>query len=142
MWNSEGRSGHHEQYVGSHYTDWSGISPNGRQYKSSVTGQTVNLEGQAYWSLRKQLPNKLDSASEIRWDSYKTPAFYHSPRKQKPVVESPKEKQENISQETLDTDNPIPHNTQQEEKESIFLTLKDGNVFKQMYIKYMKWKEK
>ncbi len=138
MWNSKGRSGHHEQYVGNHYTDWDGVSQNGRQYKSSVTGQTVNLEGQAYWSLRKQLPNKLDSASDIRWDTYRTPSYYHLKREVVQKPETIEEQQENISQETLDTEHTIPQNTQQEEKESIFLTLKDGNVFKQMYIKYMK----
>ncbi len=138
MWNSKGRSGHHEQYVGNHYTDWEGLAPNGRQWKSPITGTVQNLSGSDYWHLRKQLPNKLDSASEIRWDTYKTPAYYHLKREEKPA----EEQEENISQKTLDTKHPIPHNTQQEEKENIFLTLKDGNVFKQMYIKYMKWKEK
>jgi len=77
---------------------------------------------------------------DIRWDSYKCPQYYHQPRKPKP--QATEEQQETISQETLDTDQPIAHNTQQEEKESIFLTLKDGNIFKQIYIKYIKRKEK
>lgn len=132
------RAGCGQAYEAGSRDNWHGLSYNGREFKSSVTGEVRSLTGHEYWSMRKQLPNKLDSASEIRWDTYKTPAYYHLKREEKLAVEQ----QENISQETLDTEQAIPHNTHQEEKQSIFLTLKDGNVFKQMYIEYMKWKEK
>lgn len=137
------RAGCGQAYEAGIRDSWGETSHNGREFKSAVTGQVVSYSGADYWWARKQLPNKLDSASEIRWDTYKTRSYYHQPRVKKPdVVEAIEEQQENISQETLDTDQTIPHNIQQEDKESIFLTLKDENVFKQIYIKYMKWKEK
>ena len=49
--------------------DWSGVSPNGRQYRSAITGQINDLQGSAYWAMRKELPNKLSVAGELPTDS-------------------------------------------------------------------------
>jgi hypothetical protein len=54
MWNSAGRSGHHQQYVGNGPDDWSGVSPNGRQYQNEATQERRDLSGADYWHLRKQ----------------------------------------------------------------------------------------
>jgi len=48
--------------------DWSGVSPNGRQYRSAITGQINDLQGSAYWAMRKELPNKLSVAGELPTD--------------------------------------------------------------------------
>ncbi len=136
------RAGCGQAYEAGTRDSWGEISHNGREFKSAVTGQVTSYSGADYWWARKQLPNKLDSASDIRWDTYRTPSYYHLKREAVQAPEIIEKQQENIPQETLDTEQTIPHNKQQEEKESIFLTLKDGNVFKQIYIKYMKWKEK
>lgn len=45
--------------------DWTGISPNGRQYRSAITGQINDLQGSAYWAMRKELPNKLSIAEDL-----------------------------------------------------------------------------
>ena len=49
--------------------DWTGISPNGRQYRSAITGQINDLQGSAYWAMRKELPNKLSVADELPTDN-------------------------------------------------------------------------
>ena len=49
--------------------DWSGVSPNGRQYRSAITGQINDLQGSAYWAMRKELPNKLSVADELPTDN-------------------------------------------------------------------------
>ena len=49
--------------------DWTGISPNGRQYRSAITGQINDLQGSAYWAMRKELPNKLSVAGELPTDN-------------------------------------------------------------------------
>lgn len=54
MWNSVGRSGHHQQYVGNGADDWNGVSPNGRQYQNEVTQERRDLSGSDYWQMRKQ----------------------------------------------------------------------------------------
>jgi hypothetical protein len=40
--------------------DWSGVSPNGRQWRNPLTREVRNLSGSAYWELRK-----AQSADEI-----------------------------------------------------------------------------
>lgn len=90
MYNSTGRSGIGEAFTGETYKghtwqDIGGVSPNGRQYMSEVTGQPNNLSGSAYWEMRKDLPDMLDSATVITAESYKTPSYYHQPKKAKPV---------------------------------------------------------
>lgn len=54
MWGSKGRSGYGDSTIGGDYDSWDGISPNGRQYKNEITGETRNLSGSDYWHLRKQ----------------------------------------------------------------------------------------
>jgi len=49
--------------------DWTGTSPNGRQYRSAITGQINDLQGSAYWAMRKELPNKLSIAGELPTDN-------------------------------------------------------------------------
>ena len=49
--------------------DWTGISPNGRQYRSAITGQINDLQGSDYWAMRKELPNKLSVAVELPTDN-------------------------------------------------------------------------
>ena len=46
--------------------DWTGTSPNGRQYRSAITGQINDLQGSDYWAMRKELPNKLSVAEDLR----------------------------------------------------------------------------
>lgn len=48
--------------------DWMGVSPNGRQYRSAITGQINDLQGSDYWAMRKELPNKLSVAGELPTD--------------------------------------------------------------------------
>jgi len=48
--------------------DWTGTSPNGRQYRSAITRQVTDLQGSDYWSMRKELPNKLSVAGELPTD--------------------------------------------------------------------------
>lgn len=54
MWGSTGRSGYGDSTIGGDYDSWDGISPNGRQYKNEITGETRDLSGADYWHLRKQ----------------------------------------------------------------------------------------
>ena len=49
--------------------DWASVSPNGRQYRSAITGQINDLQGSAYWAMRKELPNKLSVADELPTDN-------------------------------------------------------------------------
>lgn len=46
--------------------DWTGVSPNGRQYRSAITGQINDLQGSDYWAMRKELPNKLSVAEDLK----------------------------------------------------------------------------
>lgn len=90
MYNSTGRSGIGDAFIGDEHKghtwqDMGGVSPNGRQYMSEITGQPNNLSGSAYWELRKDLPDMLDSATIITAESYKTPSYYHQPKKAKPA---------------------------------------------------------
>ena len=48
--------------------DWTGVSPNGRQYRSAITRQVTDLQGSDYWAMRKELPNKLSVAGELPTD--------------------------------------------------------------------------
>jgi len=54
MWGSKGRSGYGDSTIGGNYDSWEGVSPNGRQYKNEITGETRNLSGFRYWTMRKQ----------------------------------------------------------------------------------------
>lgn len=47
------RSGTGGQYSGNSWEDWDGLSPNGRQYRNSITGETRSLTGAEYWHARK-----------------------------------------------------------------------------------------
>lgn len=48
--------------------EWKGLSRNGRQFRSSITGQINDLQGSDYWAMRKELPNKLSVAGELPTD--------------------------------------------------------------------------
>lgn len=90
MYNSTGRSGIGEAFTGDEYKghtwqDIGGVSPNGRQFMSEITGQPFDLSGSKYWEMRKDLPDMLDSATVITAESYKTPSYYHQPKKAKSV---------------------------------------------------------
>lgn len=53
MYGGKGRSGHHREYVGNHWQDWDGVSPNGRQFKNAFTQEVRDLSGSEYWKARK-----------------------------------------------------------------------------------------
>lgn len=63
------RSGIGATVEGGTQDDWTGISPNGRQYRSAITGHLSDLQGSAYWAMRKELPNKLSVADELPTDN-------------------------------------------------------------------------
>lgn len=128
MWNYKGRSGYGDQSINGNYDDWSGLSMNGRQWKNELTGETRQLAGADFWHKRKELsPNH--PAENIRWDSYKCPGYYHLPRKPKPVVENTIENVQTAEEnETLCID--------KKEKVSVFLTLREDNIFRKIYEKY------
>lgn len=55
MWAHKGRSGYGDTNLDGTYEDViNGVSPNGRQYRNEITGETRNLSGHRYWDLRKQ----------------------------------------------------------------------------------------
>ena len=49
--------------------DWEGLSRNGRQFRSAITRQVTDLQGSDYWTMRKELPNKLSVAGELPTDN-------------------------------------------------------------------------
>lgn len=53
MWQSKGRSGIGGTNIQGTWDDWDGLSPNGRQYKNTITQETRNLSGADYWHARK-----------------------------------------------------------------------------------------
>ena len=53
MWQSKGRSGIGDTNIQGTWEDWDGLSPNGRQYKNTITEETRNLSGADYWHARK-----------------------------------------------------------------------------------------
>ena len=53
MWTGKGRSGIGDTNIQGTWEDWDGLSPNGRQYKNTITQETRNLSGQEYWNARK-----------------------------------------------------------------------------------------
>lgn len=55
MWLSKGRSGIGDKNIDGTYEDWSGLSPNGRQFKSPLTEEVRNLSGAEYWHARKSM---------------------------------------------------------------------------------------
>lgn len=131
MWREKGRSGIGDQYTGDNenssdhtYEGWTGVSPNGRQFKSPVTDCVQDLSGANYWHMRKQLPNKLATASEISYVQYKTPSYYHLPKKAEPV---------NVAKEELDSD--VVPVFDVAKKENVMMSLTEDNVFRKIYIK-------
>lgn len=122
MYLDKGRSGTHNEHIGNHPDDWTGLSQNGRQFRSEITGQINDLSGANYWHMRKELPDKLSSAEEVRWDSYPTPSYYHLPKRK---IEANK----GIDTVVVEADNPT------KQKQSVFLALSDDNVFKILYLK-------
>jgi len=53
VWGGKGRSGIGDVSIQGTWEDWDGLSPNGRQYRNAITGETRNLSGAAYWFARK-----------------------------------------------------------------------------------------
>lgn len=53
MYGSTGRSGIGDKNIQGTWDDWNGLSPNGRQYKNTITEETRNLSGADYWHARK-----------------------------------------------------------------------------------------
>jgi len=58
-WKGTGRSGYGDQAILGDYDDWSGLSMNGRQWKSRETKETRDLSGADYWHQRKALEPKM-----------------------------------------------------------------------------------
>lgn len=52
-WKGKGRSGIGDTNIQGTWDDWDGLSPNGRQYKNTITQETRNLSGAEYWHARK-----------------------------------------------------------------------------------------
>ena len=52
-WKGKGRSGIGDTNIQGTWDDWDGLSPNGRQYKNTITQETRNLSGADYWHARK-----------------------------------------------------------------------------------------
>lgn len=128
MHGSKGRSGVGDQFTGKSWDESFGLSDNGRQWKNEHAGEQRNLAGADYWHQRKALsPNH--TAENIRWDSYKCPSYYHQPKQEKAV---PKEE---IEEQPVETEAII---MPQQKKESIFLTLKEENIFRKIYEKFVK----
>jgi hypothetical protein len=133
VWRSKGRSGIGNQFLDNSVTEgkdhtwegWAGLSPNGRQYKSEMTEQVNNLSGADYWHMRKELPNKLDCASVIKPEDYKTPSYYHAKRIKI-------EKQDEI---VVDKEEKEVHITHVVKEKSIFLELSEDNIFRKIYLK-------
>lgn len=120
----KGRSGTHNEHIGNHPDDWTGLSQNGRQFRSEITGQINDLSGANYWHMRKELPDKLSSAEEVRWDSYPTPSYYHLPKRKIKASEEIVDKAKQMVDTVF------------KQKQSVFLTLRDENVFKILYLKF------
>lgn len=127
MYLDKGRSGTHNEHIGNHPDDWSGLSQNGRQFRSEITGQINNLSGADYWHMRKELPDKLSVSESIEWNSYPTPSYYHA---RKAVVEPSSVSDEKLVDKIDEIEDDVSS-----EKQSVFLTLSDDNVFKILYIK-------
>lgn len=53
VWGGKGRSGIGDVSIQGTWEDWDGLSPNGREYKNAITGETRNLSGADYWFARK-----------------------------------------------------------------------------------------
>lgn len=60
MWKGKGRSGIGDTTIIGEYDDWTGVSPNGRQYKNPATLLTSDLSGADYWNARKQITDTYD----------------------------------------------------------------------------------
>lgn len=130
MYLSTGRSGIGNQFSdnenGHTWQDLSGITPNGRQIKQEDKRYVRDLSGQAFWNMRKEdNPEFYD----IKPEDYKCPSYYHLPRKPKPVAENIAEAVQTVEEnETLCID--------KKEKVSVFLTLREDNIFRKIYEKY------
>lgn len=132
MYGSKGRSGVGDHFTGKSWDESFGLSDNGRQWKNEHTGEQRNLAGADYWQQRKTLsPNH--PAENIRWDSYKCPSYYHQPKQAKavPIPEELFERMDVLIEKAED-------NEKQQKKESIFLTLKEDNIFRKIYEKFIK----
>lgn len=123
MYMDRGRSGTHNEHIGNHPDDWSGLSQNGRQYRSDVTGQINDLSGANYWHMRKELPDKLSVAESVRWDSYPTPKYYHVT------------KRKNEAPDVIDNEVVCDENVDIREIKGVMESLSDDNVFKILYLK-------
>lgn len=131
--------------------DWTNISPNGRQVRSAITGQINDLSGASYWEMRKELPDRLSTASEIAWNTYPIPSYYHKVDRSKQsnvaqenegfggnlehnTYHNSEVVTETVNTEMVDTDEEVVYSSPQQDKESVFLSLSEGNVFRKMYL--------
>ena len=88
------RSGTGGQYSGNTWEDWTGLSPNGRQYRNAITNETRNLSGSAYWHARKAdnphmfsqaLPNHFKANGSANIAAYIEPEKPKSRKKEEPL---------------------------------------------------------
>lgn len=130
MYGSKGRSGVGAQFTGENWQDFEQLSPNGRQMKQEDKRYVRDLSGQAFWNMRKEADPRF---YDIKPEDYPTPSYYHQPKQAKAVP---------IPEELFDRIDTLiekaEENEQNQKKESIFLTLKEGNVFRKMYEKFVK----
>ena len=137
--------------------DWTGVSPNGRQYRSAITGQINDLQGSNYWHMRKELPDRLSTASEIAWNTYPIPSYYHKVDRSKQgnvaqenegfggnlehntyhnsEVDTETVNTKMVDTEMVDTEEEVVYSSPQQDKESVFLSLSEDNVFRKLYMK-------
>lgn len=132
-YSGKGRSGAGDHFTGQSWQDFEGLSSNGRQMKQADKRYVRDLSGQAFWNMRKEDDPKF---WDIKPEDYPTPAYYHQPKQAK-VVPITEDVGEDI-QDAQDGFAPSVNIPTQEKKERIFLTLKEGNVFRKMYEKFVK----
>lgn len=137
-WSGRGRSGIGDSFSdnenGHTWQDFDGLSPNGREVKENNKEFIRSLSGEAYWSTRKQGD---EAFYDIKPEDYRTPAYYHQPKQAKDQLEAETEAVEDQFIEVDDKPSDIIY-MNPEEKESIFLTLKEENIFRKIYEKFVK----
>lgn len=133
-WADRGRSGIGDNFSdnenGHTWQDFGGLSPNGRQMKQADKRYIHDISGAQYWSERKQGD---EAFYNIKPEDYPTPSYYHQPKQAKVVSIVDED-----TQDAQDSSAPSVNILTKEKKESIFLTLKEGNIFRKMYEKFVK----
>lgn len=129
MYGSRGRSGVGDQFTGKSWQDFEQLSPNGRQMKQADKRYIHDISGAQYWSERRQGD---EAFYDIKPEDYRTPSYYHQPKQAKVVPITEDVEEENV------LCIPSVNIPTQEKKDSIFLTLKEGNIFRKIYEKFVK----